>query len=119
MVQKPFIIEHIPVQLRLRRLPYPLILLHRRRRVVFLSVKLIAFVIPSRTRIMIRPRPHSKPTKIMSTTRHLFPTGHVVTALILLDRLTTSRALLGVGYYPRHVFRLRAVFQIPFTNDLA
>jgi hypothetical protein len=44
---------------------------------------------------------------------------HMVASLILLDRLTALRAVLGVGHYPSYVLRLGRVLHVPFPRGLA
>jgi len=64
---------------------------------------------------MFAPRSHTHPAKLIIT----FPTSHMVTPAILLDRGTTFRAFLGVCADPICGLGIILAFLKPFLDECA
>lgn len=112
VVRVPFIMPHVPLQLTFGFLSF--ILLSAECSLLLLRFIQIAFVVASCRTAMVFPTAHAGPAEFVTA---LIAT-HVVTPLILLDRLCTPWALPCVCYDPGHVLGLCVYFHIPDISCL-
>jgi hypothetical protein len=108
MVSKSFIVKDVALQF-IFALCNDFFLLHDHLIGIFHLFVNVACVVAASAGTVLLPITQAEPAELMST----FGAGHVIAALVFLNKILAARARLGVGLDPSKVFRVILFFFFP------